>query len=221
MYNLAKFRLKVSQYLPGYLAFVNLADTQRANGHIGFRVVDENIEEFGRMISSYAGSDGMAMRAGGDKWLAIFKRLSKLEHLIASAEKERELMVGWKATCEKKDGSVKEVKNVIRSSYVRSFRCVYTYVKSVDEVQQNAEILKANCWGFKPGLVVNLADIEQQEKVKWSCITEYPAEEPSCSFCGGNSFKWLDGDLSVYYAYGVCWQCKALVCFDHADEMIQ
>lgn len=72
LHPLEQFKQAASNYLPGLLAFFDLADTKRRNSHLGYMTIDEDIAEFDRLLSLSLGSTGMARRVGGDLWLAIY-----------------------------------------------------------------------------------------------------------------------------------------------------
>jgi hypothetical protein len=61
---LDEFKRDIVAYLPSLLVLFDLADAKRRNCHLGFRVVDRDIDELDRQVRISTGASGLAKRVG-------------------------------------------------------------------------------------------------------------------------------------------------------------
>jgi hypothetical protein len=191
------------------MAYFNFADVMRRNSHLGHTVVDEEIGEFDKMLTESA---EVAVRCTGTSWMAFYKTESvfQIESLLKAVHHEQAFTVGWKAEGER-ENERKSIERTVSSIIVRAFRCLYVPVKSMSDVENLIHKLPEEYWGLPVDVAIPYEDISTFERAAWSCVSEYPCEQPSCPFCEGRDFDWIDGDMSVYSGYGTCKKCAAVV----------
>ena len=207
--SITAFKNLFADNLPGLLVLCNLAGSQSRNCHLGHQIVDNDIEEFDRLIRSWASVDGVAMRVKGQEWLAISKSdICSLSETLSQYRKQQEIEVGWRSIG-RKDGLTKINESSIKVTITRAARCLYTVAK-VDDDQRLIDELFNNCYGFPPDKPIELSAILNSERLTWRSVSRYPSESPySCLFCFGDKFDWYDGDSSVYSGTGICKKCGA------------
>lgn len=226
LHPLEQFRQAASSYLPGVLAFFDLADTKRRNCHLGYMTIDEDIAEFDRLLCASVGSAGVARRVGGDLWLAIYPQDSELalgqglnqglsqflsqvlSQLLDDYHQERAISIGWRCRGYR-DGVVEVVEETIDTTITRSARCAYFFATRLVEMNEAIDKLLQKRQTFPPGRPIPITEIGSHEQISWRCVSAYPDQDPYCPFCKGRDFEWEDGDGNVYSGSGTCKQCRA------------
>lgn len=208
---------KVRPLLPGLLAYFNIADAKRRNSHLGYMVLDEDIAEFHKLLTDSA---DVAVRNSGDSWLAFYKDESVLpiESILKAMHREQPISIGWKSEGYKGDEH-KSIEQTVSSVIVRAFRCLYLPVKSMDDVDKAIEEFPKEYWSLPVSVAIPFEERSTFERKRWSCVTEYPVEDPSCPFCAGRQFDWEDGDSHPYKGYGTCKNCSAQVSMKGLEKL--
>lgn len=212
-----KFKNEIITMLPGDLAMFNFADMKRRNDRLGHHKVDEEIEEFAQLLARSVKNTGYGMRIAGDKWLGLFapNSLDAMQKLLNDFKREQKILIGWESLgC--KDGIQKSQQVTVEAKIIRAMYCVYSYIETVENLELKVEELLDNCYGLPVNIPYQLADVIGSERNRWQCVSNYPSKLPVCPFCESNSFNWLDGDSTIYYAYGFCNVCGAEVTFQNA-----
>ena len=209
-----KFRNTIAAMLPGYVAVFNFADTQRRNCHLGHAKVDEDIEEFTELLRQAVGTTGYSLRIAGNEWLGFFaiNAVEPIQQLLNDFYSEQEILTGWKSVgC--KDKVQKSERVTTEAKIARAMLCVYSYLERLEALDTTLEQLLKNAYGLPVSIPHNLQQITNSLRNRWQCVSQYPVGLPVCPFCRGDSFNWLDGDSSIYSAYGFCKTCGAEVEF--------
>ena len=209
-----KFRNTIAAMLPGYVAVFNFADTQRRNCHLGHAKVDEDIEEFTKLLRQAVGTTGYSLRIAGNEWLGFFtiNAVEPIQQLLNDFYSEQEILTGWKSVgC--KDKVKKSERVTTEAKIARAMLCVYSYLERLEDLDTTLEQLLKNAYGLPVSIPHNLQQITNRSRKRWQCVSQYPVGLPVCPFCRGDSFNWLDGDSSIYSAYGFCKTCGAEVEF--------
>ena len=209
MARVTDFQKQVQPLIPGFMAYFNFADVKRRTSHLGYMVVDDEIDEFDKMLTASA---DVAARITGTSWMAFYKTESvfPIESLLKAVHREQTFTVGWKAEGER-ENERKSLERTVSSIIVRAFRCLYVPVKSMSDLENVIHKLPEEYWGLPVDLAIPYEDRSIFERKAWSCVNEYPCEQPCCPFCEEDKFDWIDGDMSVYSGYGTCKNCAALV----------
>lgn len=198
----------ISDQLPGYLVAFNGASFNVRNDYLGHIVVDKDIEDFSNLLQSKCGNN--YKRVGGDKWLALFNRESNIKEVLDKYYIEVPLNAGWKSHGEL-NGVTKEKIQTIQVKLIRTMRCINKFVTNPGHLKNTAIDLVENNWGFPPNEVHTLDSVKNMERKKWLCVSSLPEKLPYCPFCECEEFDWIDGDTSIYGAYGTCKKCGAEV----------
>ena len=215
---IAQFKDAITAILPGYIAIFNFADTKRRNCHLGYSIVDGEIEEFTQLLCQAVGQNGYALRVGGARWLGFFAANSfdAINQLLKDFYQEQEILTGWKSLGYK-DGVQKSQCVTVEAIIYRSMLCIYSPLENIGDFETTIEQLLDNDYGLRVNIAHNLKQVMGRTRSRWHCVSRYPKENPVCPFCQGNSFEWLDGDTSIYYGYGFCKTCQAEVTFSDVD----
>lgn len=214
LHPLEQFKQAAPKYLPGLLAFFDLADTKRRNIHLGHMAIDHDIAEFDRLLCASVGSTGMARRVGGDLWLAIYPEGTVSEgkqvlgQVLDDYRQEKSISHGWRCRGHR-DGVVEIVERIVDTTISRAARCVYFSATGRDEMNTVIYEMMQIRWTFAPSGPVSWSEIGSYTGGKWQCVFIYPDESPFCPFCKGRAFEWEDGDGTIYNGGGTCKNCKA------------
>jgi GGDEF domain-containing protein len=222
LHPLDQFRDAIPNFLPGLLTLFNLADAKRRNCHLGHHVVDDDIEEFNRLVQSSVGASGFARRVSGAAWLAIYKTqsLQSLSALLSAYHKQQDIQVGWRSTGER-DGAARTVQRTVAATIVRALRCLYTTVTTSQEANGSIDELFEQYHSLPPNTPIQLSDVVNIKRNKWSCVDRYPSEMPFCPFCEGRDFEWDDGDGAIFSGSGTCRACGAYVDIKEIDHLLR
>lgn len=212
MHPLDEFKTEMAAYLPGLLVLYDIANAKRINDHLGFRVVDRDIEEMNQLVAASVGPSGLAKRVKDVKWLALYKTdsLAPVAALLSSYHKEQAFLVGWRCTGDR-DGINKVAERTVRSTIVRSLRCIYSFTTASQEPVTLIEQMFAHIYRVSPGRPHSLSDAPNADTTGWQCVSSYPNEMPFCPFCERSDFEWEDGDGSYYSGSGTCKTCGAAI----------
>ncbi len=214
-------------YYPGYIAVIDIAALKIRNDLLGHLIVDQEIEELEQIINQYIEKKEFSIRVGGDEWLLFFpnhpeKQLQSIANKYS--KKEIKLTVGWQ--CEAKDKSViKKTQATRDSTLYRGLKICYTSIKNNSEIETKSEIIfnNVNCQLGSdmvncPISVINI--IEKHKKKAWQSIN-LNLPKIYCPFCHHQEFNWIDGDTSLFGAYGNCNQCEAEVSFSNFCQLVK
>jgi len=208
---LDRFKHEASSFIPALLVVCNLADAKRRNDHLGYKVVDQDIEELDQLLQKWASTSGLAQRVEGDTWLAIstLESIQSLTNLLNTYRKEQQIEVGWQCSG-KKDGETKVEKRTLHTTITRAVRCLYSPVSTADNLSSliDKELLR-RCHGFVPDSPIDFSEAKNIKRIRWMSVADYPSELPFCPFCMGGEFEWEDGDGSTYSGSGTCKNCGA------------
>jgi hypothetical protein len=196
---------------PGFLYSLNIADLKRRNSHLGHRVGDADIAELHRVLQSIASADIVVERTAGDKWHVFSGRdiTARIGGILEGYRKAEKFSAGWKISAVL-NGHEKVRRHAIPAEMRRAVRCLYTEVTGATDVAAAIDRLAASDYSLPVNRPLRLADVPNLPRKPWRSVSEYPAEDPSCPYCGGRDFVWEDGDDSVYSGDGKC-SCGAQI----------
>jgi len=215
-----KFIAGCESYLPGLLVLTDLADAKRRNCHLGYQVVDQDIEEFDRMLQEFTGSSGLSCQVRGSTWLSVLPqtRLTELQQLLLRFQKNQIIQVGWKCrgirNCDKS-----RAERSVRATITRGIKSLYVEVMDQKTLDGLIDELLDQYYKVEPGEAQALDSVRGQASSLWCCVSDYPDEDPFCPFCDGTRFDWDDGDDSVYSGSGTCLTCSAYVSISSIEEL--
>jgi len=211
---LEEFIQEIRAYLPGYLVAFNGASFQVRNDYLGHIVVDKDIEEFGTLLRSKCGNN--FRRVGGNEWLALFSSKSDINEVLENYYQEVPLNAGWKSLGEL-DGVTKEKSQTVAAKLIRTVRCISEFLTDSSRLKNTAIELVENNWALPPNKIYTLGTLNSEERKNWLCVSSLPDKLPCCPFCECEEFEWINGDTSIYGAYGICKKCRANVSITHAE----
>jgi hypothetical protein len=190
---------------------LHLADAKRRNCHLGYQVVDADIEECDRLIQASVGTSGVAKRVGGVSWLAIYKinDIGAVKDVLNAFNRRQALDIGWRATA-KINGTTKVAERIVATTIVRALSCLYTTLTTPRELDKLDQLLSEH-YGLPPNRAIPLSDVSSIPRSGWCCVTGYPSEVPFCPVCERFEFKLEDGDGAVYSGSGICKVCRACI----------
>jgi hypothetical protein len=194
------------------IVLFDIADAKRRNSHLGYRTVDDDIQEMNRLLKLSVGTTGLAKRIGGDEWLAFYpgESLRPVVSLLNAYHQEQRFEVGWRATAEK-GNQTKSTERTAPATICRSLRCIYVFTINSSEVDALIDSMLQHNYGLPPDIPLRFSEVITTKKIRWMCVTNYPEESPSCPFCRGSEFDWDEGDSNVYTGSGRCKRCTAYV----------
>lgn len=209
---LDQFKDAVSAHVPGLLVLFKFADAKRRNCHLGYQLVDKDIEEFDRLLQSSVGPSGLAKRVRGASWLAMYntESLQSISALLLAYQNQQEIHAGWTCSAEK-DGVSKVAECATSATITRAMRCLYAAVTDLHEIDSLIDRLLHENYGFPPSSPLSLADAMQIKRTTWNCVSHYPSQVPFCPFCERSEFDCDDADGSVYTGSGACKTCGAQI----------
>jgi len=211
---LNEFIDEIRDQLPGHLVAFNGASFQVRNDYLGDIVVDKDIKDFDNLLQSNCGNN--YRRVGGNEWLAFFSNDSCIQEVLDKYYTEVPFNAGWKTHGEL-NGVTKEKIKTVQAKFIRTIRCIKEFVDHSLKLKTIAIDLVENNWGLLPNKVHTLESAKTVARKNWLCVSSLPEESLCCPFCECEEFDWVDGDTSIYGAYGFCNICGAKVSISHAE----
>ncbi|MGA2990139.1 MAG: hypothetical protein ABSD88_06655 [Candidatus Korobacteraceae bacterium] len=225
MSRIESFARQALQYLPGFLYSFNIADFKRRNIHLSYKRGDRDIEELDRLLRALASEIGLVERTHGQRWFLISRQNAedRVRSLLNEYRRTDRHSTGWSISASK-DGKREENKSksrVVQAEISRVVRCLYVEVGAPEDLAAAIKQIEENDYGLPVNQPVHLLDLPGPPRTPWRCISQYPAENPSCPYCQGSDFDWEDGDDSIYTGYGRCKGCGATVSISQIDEPVR
>jgi hypothetical protein len=198
--------------LPGVLYGFNIADLKRRNVHLGFTHGDGDIKDLAAALGALPSA--IVARTHGDRWLVLIPE-SAAAHASIIAEIDGfarvepfELGFAVHAT---RDGQKTSKRTVVRAKIARAVRCLYTRVRTQQEVEEAAKRIEAEDHGLPVNRPIALDEIASMKREPWRCVSRYPEEKPACPSCGGDDFEITEVDGGIYTGSGECTKCRASI----------
>jgi len=216
------FQDEAGVFLPGFLYSFNIADLKRRNSHLGFRRVDQDIEELNRMLNAMAGCV-LVKRVTAARWLMVSRRNEdhRVQALLDGYRRTERITTGW--MIEAIDSTAKKQRlakrQTVLSEISRAVRCLRAEAETVAGLETAIREVAENDWNLPVNQVLPVAGIRAMAREPWLCVARYPAEVPSCPVCEGRDFDWRDGDSSIYSGNGKCRGCGADILITQIDEI--
>jgi GGDEF domain-containing protein len=211
---LTLFEHKAASLLPGFLYSFNIADFKRRNCHLGHVAGDADIAEFDALVAATARADGTAQRVGGDRWLMVSRSNAndRVTNLLERYQRAEPFVSGWRLWASR-SGQKRSAEARLATVIRRAVRCLYTYVASQAELAPAMAALENNNRVPPVNHPYALSELAALRRERWRCVDQYPEDAEACPFCGGQRFKWTDGDDCN--SDGTCEGCGAEISINH------
>ncbi len=201
---------EVEAHLPGWLYSFNIADLKRRNGHLGHATGDSDIAEFSAALATLASDGAIVARVSAERWLLFSRKdaCARVQDLLNAYRRSESTTTGWQIEASR--GGLKKSDSLgIATTIARAVRCLYSPVWSPADLADTMRTIAKNNHDLPVDRPIALSDVPALARVRWSCVAEYPREQPVCPFCAGREFAWEGGDDEVYSGYGRCETCGA------------
>jgi GGDEF domain-containing protein len=204
------FAREAQAHLPGVLYSFNIADLKRRNGHLGFREGDKDIVELSAALSALESDTTIVARVAGDRWLMFSQsgELTRVQALLDAYRKSEKITAGWQIEASR-NGRQRTDSLGVTTTIARAVRCLYCDVHSPGDLAHAMKTIAENDHSLPVGRPIAVDDVPAMARDRWSCVAEYPADQPICPFCAGHEFAWEGGDGDIYTGYGRCEACDA------------
>jgi len=202
------FAREAQAHLPGFLYSFNIADLKRRNALLGYRTGDADIEEFSSALLGLASDTSFVARVTGERWLLFSEDDAdmRVRVLLEAYHKTQPATAGWQIAASR-GGIQKTDSHGVTTTISRAVRCLYDEVHSPGDLALAMKEIAANDYSLPVDYPIALSEVAALERKRWSCVGEYPHEEPVCPFCAGHEFDWEDRDDDA--GYGTCQACDA------------
>lgn len=154
--------------------------------------------------------DATARRVGADRWFMLSRSNAndRVQALLDRYQRAEPFVSGWRISASR--GGQERIAELPLSTVIRrAVRCLFTEVGSQTGLATAINALESNNWGLPINRLHPLSNISALPRARWLCVDQYPEQNPACPFCGGQQFKWIDGDDCVYSGDGSCKGCGA------------
>jgi len=202
------FKQAAALLLPGFLYSFNIADFKRRNCHLGHRICDAEIAEFGELLAAAARPDAVAQRVGGDRWFMVSRSNAndRVKGVLDCYRRAVPFVSGWTIKGRRGDEE-RTTETPLKTVLRRAVRCLYTEVASEGELAPAMAALEESNWSLPVDRPVALSQLAVKRREPWQCVDQYPKFDPACPFCGSRRFTWIDGDDCS--SDGICKECGA------------
>lgn len=206
--------------IPGTLIALNVADFKRYNMHLGYLAGDQVIAAFEHALQRSVRDDGCCSRVGGGAWLVVVPTtaVEQIAQMIRAFHNTTAITVGWEliAHCM---GDQRIATQTVRTTLTRAVRGLAIPIQHVDDLRPAARFLEACPRAFLPSQLLTAHEVTIHH-MPWSCIAEYPPQDPACACCQSTTFAWDAGDDSIYGGTGTCRGCGATIQIRDYTELV-
>jgi len=144
--------------------------------------------------------------------------MQRVQQILDGYKKTDRISTGWSVEAARQNGESRTDQQLATTEISRAVRCLYADVETRDDLAAAIAGIAANDHNLPVNRPIHLRDIAALPRMRWQCMSRYPADDPGCPFCGGHEFAWEDGDGSIYSGDGRCKGCGAEVTIRQVDK---